>query len=217
MKHTKIVIADDHGLVVQALSSLFEQEKSLKVVATAECGKSTLEQIVKQQPDLLILDLNLPMISGEELLPIFKKAYPRMKVLVLTASQIKQTWQKVLTLGADGIALKSIQSQALLNGVTAIVRGEMYVDPDIQAQLAQPDSGAYLTLPKTVASKVTKREEEILLLVLNDLTSKQIADILGISDRTVSKHRENIYKRMGVRTTSELHKQVEAIRVSEAL
>jgi DNA-binding NarL/FixJ family response regulator len=217
MKYTKIVIADDHGLVVQALSSLFEHEKSLKVVATAECGRSTLEQIVKHQPDLLILDLTIPVISGEELLPVFKKAYPRMKVLILTASQIKQTWQKVLTLGADGLALKSINSQALLNGVHAIIRGEMYIDPDVETQLAQPDSGAYLTLPKSVANKVTKREEEILLLVLNDLTSKQIADILGISDRTVSKHRENIYKRMGVRTTSELCKVVEQIRTEESV
>ncbi len=215
MKFTKIIIADDHGLVVQALSSLFEQEKGFRVVATAECGKSALEQVVKQQPDLLILDLNLPIIAGEDLLPIFKKAYPAMSVLVLTASQIKQTWQKVLTLGADGIALKSIDSQALLEGVQGIIRGEMYVDPAIQEQLAQPDSGAYLTLPKVVSAKITKREEEILLLVLNDLTSKQIADILGISDRTVSKHRENIYKRMGVRTTSELYKLVEAIRAQE--
>jgi DNA-binding NarL/FixJ family response regulator len=172
---------------------------------------------VKQQPDLLILDLNLPMISGEDLLPIFKRAYPRMKVLILTASQIKQTWQKVLTLGADGVALKSINSKDLLDGVQRIIRGEMYIDPEVQEQLAQPDSGAYLNLPKSVAEKITKREEEILLLVLNNLTSKQIADILGISDRTVSKHRENIYKRMGVRTTAELYTLVEKIRSTESI
>jgi DNA-binding CsgD family transcriptional regulator len=93
----------------------------------------------------------------------------------------------------------------------------MYIDPEVQEQLAQPDSGAYLNLPKSVAEKITKREEEILLLVLNNLTSKQIADILGISDRTVSKHRENIYKRMGVRTTAELYTLVEKIRSTESI
>jgi NarL family two-component system response regulator YdfI len=204
MKPIRVAIVDDHRLITQALSSLFEQQKDFNVVGTGYDGKTVLELVVKHQPELLILDLQLPGITGDELLPILKKAYPHLKVMVLTASQLKQTWQKVLTLGADGILLKSIASDDLMEGARRVMKGEMYIDPAIQTQLSSPDSGVYLQLPAHISSRVTRREREILLLVLNDLTTKQIADKLGISDRTVSKHRENIYHKMGVHSSDEL-------------
>lgn len=206
----QVVIVDDHRIVTQALSGLFKQYSDFEVVGTGFDGKSALELVVKQQPDLLILDLQLPLVSGEELLPVLKKAYPDLRVIVLTASQIRQTWQKVLALGADGIALKSVASNDLVSGVRRIMRGEMFIDPVIQEELSREDSGVYLNLPDSINAKITRREREILLLVLNNLSSKQIADKLGISDRTVSKHRENIYHKLGVHSTSELLPVMEA-------
>lgn len=204
MSAMRLVIVDDHRLVTQALSNLFGQFKDFSVVGTGFDGKTALELVVNHKPDILILDLQLPGLSGEELLPVIKKAYPELRVIVLTASQIKQTWQKVLTLGADGIALKSVASQDLVAGVRQIMRGQMFIDPVIQEELSQHDSGAFLNLPDELNARITRREREILLLVLNDLTSKQIADNLGISDRTVSKHRENIYHKLGVHSSTEL-------------
>lgn len=204
MSDINVVIVDDHRLVTQALSSLFGQFKDFNVVGTGFDGKAVLELVVTHKPDLLILDLQLPVLSGEEVLPVIKKAYPNLRVIVLTASQIKQTWQKVLTLGADGIALRSIASQDLIAGVRQIMRGQMFIDPIIQDELSQHNSGVFLNLPDELNARITRREREILLLVLNDLTSKQIADNLGISDRTVSKHRENIYHKLGVHSSSEL-------------
>jgi DNA-binding NarL/FixJ family response regulator len=200
----RVAIVDDHQLVTQALSNLFGQFKDFSVVGTGFDGKSALELVVNQQPDLLILDLQLPGLSGEELLPVIKKAYPTLRIIILTASQIKQTWQKVLTLGADGIALKSVSSTDLISGARQTMRGQMFIDPIIQEELSQYDSGAFLNLPDELNARITRREREILLLVLNDLTSKQIADNLGISDRTVSKHRENIYHKLGVHSSTEL-------------
>jgi DNA-binding NarL/FixJ family response regulator len=204
MSTINLVIVDDHRLVTQALSNLFEQFKDFRVLGTGFDGKAALELVVNHKPDLLILDLQLPGLSGEDLLPVIKKAYPDLRVIVLTASQIKQTWQKVLTLGADGIALKSVASQDLVAGVRQVMRGQMFIDPIIQEELSQHNSGAFLNLPDELNARITRREREILLLVLNDLTSKQIADNLGISDRTVSKHRENIYHKLGVHSSTEL-------------
>lgn len=180
MKQIRIAIIDDHRIVTQALSGLFNQYKDFKVVGTGYDGKSALELVVNRKPHVLILDLQLPGISGSELLPILKKAYPELHVIVLTATQIKQTWQKVLALGANGIALKSVASEELVEGVRQVMLNKMFIDPAIQAELSQQDSGVYLTLPDHLNHTLTRREREILLLVLNDLTSKQIADKLGI-------------------------------------
>ncbi|MCI4410222.1 MAG: response regulator transcription factor [Thiotrichales bacterium] len=204
MKQIRIAIIDDHRIVTQALSGLFNQYKDFKVVGTGYDGKSALELVVNRKPHVLILDLQLPGISGSELLPILKKAYPELHVIVLTATQIKQTWQKVLALGANGIALKSVASEELVEGVRQVMLNKMFIDPAIQAELSQQDSGVYLTLPDHLNHTLTRREREILLLVLNDLTSKQIADKLGISDRTVSKHRENIYHKLGVNSSDDI-------------
>lgn len=201
MKAIRLAIIDDHRIVTQALSGLFSQYKDFKVIGVGYDGKSALELIVTQKPDVLLLDLQLPGITGSELLPVLKKAYPHLRVIVLTATQIKQTWQKVLALGADGIALKSVASEVLVDGVRRTMHNEMFIDPEIQAELSQTDSGAFLQLPEALNQQLTKREKEILLLVLNDLTSKQIAEKLAISDRTVSKHRENIYHKLGVNSS----------------
>jgi DNA-binding NarL/FixJ family response regulator len=204
MKLTRIAIIDDHRIVTQAISGLLSQFKDFRVVGVGYDGKSALELVVSQKPDLLILDLQLPGLSGSELLPIVKKAYPHLRVIILTASQIKQTWQKVLALGADGIALKSVASDVLVEGIRQVIQGQMFIDPDIQQELSRHDSGVYLSLPESLAESLTRREKEILLLVLNDLTSKQIAEKLSISDRTVSKHRENIYHKLGVNSSDEI-------------
>lgn len=204
MKPIRLAIVDDHRLVTQALSNLFSQYPDFKVVGTGFDGKTVLELVVSHQPELLMLDLQLPGISGDELIPILKKAYPNLRVIVLTASQLKQAWQKVLTLGADGIALKSVASEDLISGVRRVMKGEMFIDPVIQDHLSSADSGVFLNLPEELNARITRREREILLLVLNNLTSKQIADKLGISDRTVSKHRENIYHKLGVHSSAEL-------------
>lgn len=204
MKQIRIAIIDDHRIVTQALSGLFNQYRDFKVVGTGYDGKSALELVVNQKPHVLILDLQLPGISGSELLPVLKKAYPELHVIVLTATQIKQTWQKVLALGANGIALKSVASEELIEGVRQVMFNKMFIDPAIQAELSQQDSGVFLTLPDHLNQTLTRREREILLLVLNDLTSKQIADKLGISDRTVSKHRENIYHKLGVSSSDDI-------------
>ena len=204
MKSTRIAIIDDHRIVTQAISGLLAQFKDFKVVGVGYVGKSALELVVSQKPDLLILDLQLPGLSGSELLPIVKKAYPSLRVIILTASQIKQTWQKVLALGADGIALERVASEVLVEGIRQVVQGQMFIDPVIQEELSRNDSGVYLSLPDPLAQLLTRREREVLLLVLNDLTSKQIADKLAISDRTVSKHRENIYHKLGVNASEEI-------------
>lgn len=204
MKATKIIIIDDHRIVTQAISGLLGQYKEFKVVGVGYDGKSALEMVVNQKPDVLLLDLQLPILSGSEILPVIRKAYPELRVIILTASQLKQTWQKVLSLGASGIALKSVASDVLVDGIRQVVRGEMFIDPDIQESLAQNNSGAYIELPEELISELTRREREILLLVLNELTSKQIAQKLNISDRTVSKHRENIYHKLSVSSTDEI-------------
>jgi len=212
MKTTRIAIIDDNRILTQAISAWLNQVKDFKVVGVGYDGRGALELVVSQKPDVLILELQLAGLSGGELLPIIKKAYPHLRVIVLTASQIKQTWQKVLALGADGIALTNVSFDLLVEGIRQATQGKMFIDPQIQQALSLNHSGVYLSLPDELAAELTRREQEILLLVLNDLTSKQIAEKLAISDRTVSKHRENIYQKLAVNSSNEIITRLEQKR-----
>lgn len=111
---------------------------------------------------------------------------------------------KSISLRCRWYCLKSVASDVLVEGIRQVIQGQMFIDPDIQQELSRNDSGVYLSLPEALAEQLTRREKEILLLVLNDLTSKQIAEKLSISDRTVSKHRENIYHKLGVNSSDEI-------------
>ena len=155
-----------------------------------------MELIRSLSPQVLLLDLSMPKLSGVNVIGHIKKRYADTKVVVLTAAETLSVWREVLDLGVQGLAMKSIHPKELANGIRNVVKGEQFIHSEI--------------LPTIEASEGLKnkrlsvREKQVVKLVAEGYKTKEIADALEISDRTVSKHRENLMTKMGVTSTAEL-------------
>lgn len=206
----RVVIAERHPVIAEGIANVYREHKGFKVVAKAQSPRDMLEMVVLNRPDLLIVDPSLAQISMEGLLPIFKRLYPEMCIIIIAVADFPAHWQKMIALGLDGLMHKAIHASQLIEGSLQVIRGEKFIDSSIKELLDMPNSGVYVNLPKNITGKLTRRENEILVFSINKLTAKQIASRLGISSRTVSKHRENIYKTLGVNSIEEAVYQLQS-------
>lgn len=191
-----VLIAENHGLVRAGFKAIISASDDIQVVADSGDGLQCLELIRLHTPKVLLLDLPMTTLSGINLIGHVKKHYPQTKILVLTAAQSLSVWREVLDLGVQGLATKSISLNELDNGIRDVAKGHLFIHSEV--------------LPKIEASdgfknkRLSVREKQVVKLVAEGLKTKEIADKLGISDRTVSKHRENLMTKMGASASSEL-------------
>lgn len=208
----KVLLAEDHDLVRAGFKSILDSDGTVKVIAEAQDGETTLSLIEDKQPDILIIDLSMPKLSGLAVITQLKKQKNPIKVIVLTAAEAPNVWKEVLDLGVEGLALKSVSKAELVSGIKSVIAGENFIHSEIQ-----PGLDAYLTelegqkAPEEEAGdkpsrpkKLSVREKQVIKLVAEGYKTKDIADMLEISDRTVSKHRENIMTKLGMTASAEL-------------
>lgn len=205
MSKTKILLAEDHDLVRLGFKSIIDGEEELSIVAEANDGLETLSLIESTSPDILMIDLSMPKLSGMAVIAKLKKEGDNTKIIVLTAAEAPNVWAEVLTMGADGIALKSVAQKELIVGIKTVRDGGKFIHSEIAALLTTPDVlSEEEASNKQKPKKLSIREKQVIKLVAEGLKTKEIADILGISDRTVSKHRENIMTKLGMMASAEL-------------
>ncbi len=191
-----VVLAEDHALVRAGFKAIINATDDIEVIGEAEDGLECLELIRSLSPQILLLDLSMPKLSGVNVIGHIKKRYSDTKVIVLTAAETLSVWREVLDLGVQGLAMKSIHPKELNNGIRAVLKGEQFIHSEI--------------LPTIEASEGLKnkalsvREKQVVKLVAEGYKTKEIAEALEISDRTVSKHRENLMTKMGATSTAEL-------------
>ncbi len=191
-----ILLAEDHALVRAGFKSIIESEDGLEVVAEAEDGLECLELVRAKSPQVVLLDLSMPKLSGLNAITHIKKRYGDTKVIVLTAAETTNVWNEVLDLGVSGIAMKSISPKELIKGIYGVMEGELFIHSEIQPIL---EEAAGLK-----NKRLSVREKQVVKLVAEGYKTKEIAEMLEISDRTVSKHRENLMTKMGATSTAEL-------------
>ena len=192
----KILIADDHSMVREGLKQLLELEGDFQVVSEAANGMEALENIKVTKPDILLLDVNMPVMNGLEILAKIKQEKIGVKVLILTIHNEVEYLLKAVEIGCDGYILKDSNSTLLKRAIHAVYNGESYIQPDLI-----PVLNAGLANKTTVNSKLselTKREIEVLKLISEGLFNKEIAYNLEISERTVKNHVSNIFKKINV-------------------
>lgn len=203
-----VLISEDHDLVRAGFKSILESDGTVSVIAEAKDGESTLALTEDKKPDLLLIDLSMPKLSGIAVVTQLKKRKNPVKIIVLTAAEAPNVWKEVLDLGVDGIALKSVSQSELVSGIELVLAGQVFIHTEIESDL-----NAYLeTLKqtKTIEAGVKKpkklsiREKQVIKLVAEGYKTKDVADMLDISDRTVSKHRENIMTKLGMSSSAEL-------------
>jgi two-component system nitrate/nitrite response regulator NarL len=189
-KRIKVVLVDDHRIVLDGLVSLLESDPDFLVLAALGSGEAALEFFKQEQPDILLTDYSLPGMSGLDLTRAVKKTYPVVKVVTLSMHDETHLVKDVLKEGVDGYLLKNVQQFELKNALKQVMLGMPYVSPEI-TRLMMND----MNNPTQEATLLTERELDILRLIAKENSNKQIAEKLFISERTVETHRKNIFRK----------------------
>jgi DNA-binding NarL/FixJ family response regulator len=200
MKTIRILLAEDHALVRDGLRLLLQAQDDMTLVADTDDGARVAELVLEHCPDILLLDIGLPGLDGLGVLQELAETRARPHVLVVTARLDAASARAVFAMGAAGYLTKSEDSARLLEAIRDVAAGRRYVSPDIAELLAAGVDGA--TGDGTAI--LSLREREVLIQVGRGLSSKEIGRALGISDLTVRKHRENLCRKLGLRSSAEL-------------
>ena len=207
MSPYRIVLADDHVMFRQGIKNILEGVKGLEVIGEASDGLNLLELLKKVTPDMVILDISMPNLRGLEATREIKIISPDMKVLILTMHRDKEYVYHAISAGAEGYLLKEDADTELFAAVEKIRQGEHYISPLLSGQLTheliQASHKGQATSP---SDPLTLREREVLKLIAEGISNKEIADLLFISIRTVEKHRANIMQKLNIRQTANLVK-----------
>lgn len=196
----RIVIADDHGIVRSGIRLLLERQGDLDVVAEAADGIQARDIVVRERPDLAILDVKMPGLTGLQATREIKAQVPETNVLILSMHDDERYLFEALKAGASGYVLKSQADSDLLAAIRSVERGEPFLSPHAQQALIRD----LLERGEPAGSDLTPREEEIVKLVAEANTTREIADLLHLSEKTVENHRANAMKKLGMRDRVEL-------------
>ena len=201
MKRARILLADDHALTLEGIRAVVEPHH--EIFGMVMDGRALFDAALRLQPDLIILDITMPLLNGIDAAVQIKKNLPEVKLLFLTMHVNPAYLEAALNAGGTGYVLKSGAREELLEAIKSVLNGRIYVTPSL--------SGEHLerfTDPSRAAAtlRLTTREREILQLIAEGRAGKEIAFILSISIKTVAFHRENIKRKLGLGTTAELTK-----------
>ena len=198
-----ILVADDHGIVREGLRRVLEAEPDLEVCGEASDGREVLAAVEKKRPNFVILDIGMPRLGGLETLERLRVNHPQVKVLLLSVHGDAPLIESAISLGADGYLLKDGRASEVLAAVRAIERGGSYFSPPVAREIAEQ-----LRSPKRSSSDpfslLSQREREVLHLIVDGLSAREIAQGLRISTKTVEAHRTSLMRKLGVRKATEL-------------
>ena len=193
---TKVMLVDDHALIREGIKQLLEFDGSIDVIEQASDGAECLEKLQHVQPDILLLDINMPNVNGIEVLEEIKKKNIPVKVLMLTVHSEAEYLVQAVDIGANGYILKDSGSEELKKAIQSVMDGDSYIQPSLipslNSRLVNRD------IDKEKIAALTKREMEILTQIAGGMFNKEIAMNLNISERTVKHHISNIFKKIDV-------------------
>ena len=205
-KKIRIVIADDHAIFRDGLKKLLSLERDLDVIGEAEDGQQTVELVKKLQPDILLLDLKMPVMNGLAALEQIHDRVKTTRVIVLTASEHEEEVVEAVRLGTAGVVRKQSATEMLIKSIRTVANGEVWLDSRLTAAVLREFSEpppAPREPPKNLLSG-REREREIVGLVCQGFRNKEIAEKMFISEQTVKNHLHNIFDKLGVSDRLEL-------------
>jgi DNA-binding NarL/FixJ family response regulator len=201
MTRHKILLIDDHHLFSDGLKELLQKEEDLVVIGQVFDGADVLRQVHLRSPDLVLLDVNLPQVNGRDLAEIILRDFAQTRVIILTMYAEKQVVDTFRKMHVHGYILKNTTRDTLLQGIRAVLRGETFFDPNVEA----PKNISPLLDDEFIKKfALTPREIEMVRLIKQGLSSQEIADRLSLSLLTIKTHRRNIHFKLGTETTADL-------------
>ena len=200
----RVGVTDDHQLILNGISDLLQSIDDIQVVGKWLSDAATRKGFEEEVPDVLLLDINLPDGDGIELCKVYKKEHPEMKVIALTTFNQAVMVRNMIKNGASGYLLKDTTQEELISAIREVMEGKEYLQSKIKDILLQDALGK----PSVgYIPKLTRREKEVLELVIDEMTTAEIAEKLFISPKTVESHRLNLIQKLGVRNTAGLVKE----------
>lgn len=203
-KGKKILIAEDHTILREGLKALLLTSKDLEIVGEADDGRKAVQLAEKLFPDLILMDLSMPRMDGMEAIREIKKRWPQIKVLALTVHKTEEYVLSTLRAGVDGYLLKDATHQEMMTAIRSVLSGKRYLSPGVSEKVIEGYLGGKETKQHSIWETLTAREREILKLIGEGYKNKDIAAQLGISPKTVEKHRANLMEKLDLHNTSEL-------------
>jgi DNA-binding NarL/FixJ family response regulator len=198
----RVLLVDDHYMFLEGLQSLFLNEKDIEVIGAASNAQMALDLLTKEQPDIVITDLSMPDTDGSSLVETLQKMYPSIYTLVLSMHSEAQIISKLINQNINGYLLKNAEKEELLTAVKTIVDGENYFSNEVKEIFTQSSFNKnFNPIPE-----LSKREKEVLSLIGDEYTTKEIADLLFISQNTVESHRKNMFSKLNVKNVAGLIK-----------
>ena len=204
-KLVRVLIVDDHDIVRAGIRMLLDAQPDMAVIGEASDGKEAIEMAGSMKPDVVLMDISMPGTTGIEATRAIKKADSRIEIVGLTMHAEDRYFFQLLQAGASGYVVKGAAPRELLEAVRAASRGEAYIHPSLQRKLI----GDYVSRTEgsdqaSMLADLTERELEVLRLIVDGLTSREIAESLVISPNTVERHRQNIMSKLGLHNRAEL-------------
>lgn len=219
MNTIKVILADDHVIVRNGIKILLESEGEVEVIAEASNGQEAVEKVKQLKPDILISDIRMPIMNGLEATAELKRISPETKTLILSMHDDEEYIIKSVECGASGYLLKDTTKEEFIKALKSIIEGHKYFSGDISDVLvngylnkntASSSSNADGDAAERIDYHITKREKQILQLVYEGHSNKEIADELSKSIRTIETHRFNIMKKLGVGNITELIRKIDS-------
>ncbi len=201
----KIAIADDHPLVINGLHHILNGHPDMLITNSYSNGTELLAGLAIAAPDILLLDIQMPGQTGDELAQIISKEYPAIKILALTNQDDLYYINTMMNNGVLGYVLKTTSEEILINAIQTVYRGGEYLDPVLKEKLIMQEE--QVERIKNATPVLSHREKEVLAHISGDLTSQQIADVMFISKRTVDNHRQSLLLKLGVKNVASLVKK----------
>lgn len=201
-----VVLCEDHLIVREGLRKILEAERDIEVIGEASTGREAVAMARKSRPDVMVMDIAMPLLNGLEAARQIHKAVPKSKVLILSAHDDDPYIEKVMELGVAGYLIKQTSAALLAEAIRTVHDGETIFSPDIAKKLHHQKRTSRGSKDSAVkgSARLTPRETEVLQLVAEGMANKQVGVELGISIKTVEKHRDNLMRKLDIHDTASL-------------
>ena len=202
----RVLLADDHRILREGIRALIEDQEDMEVIGEAEDGQATVKMVAQLQPDVVVMDIAMPLLNGLEATRQIRRDFPQVKVLILTMHENEEYIRQVLAAGALGYVLKDAAARDLLGAIRTVYQGEAVLSPAITRLVIEDYLRWGDIRPEDATDGLTAREREILQLIAEGYTNKEIAGILSLSVKTVQSHRTNLMNKLDLHDRGELIK-----------
>ncbi len=197
-KRINIMIVDDHQIIIDGIKALLKDVKTIFVAAQANNGKDAIAIIEKTPVDIILMDIEMPLLNGCDATAIITSRYPEIKIIALTTYDEKSIVKKMLNAGASGYVLKNINKEILMEAIDTVAKGNTYFSSEIPIVLVAPSAEITSQNQASSISLLSSREIEILKHIANGLSNNEIADKLFLSVKTIETHRTNIMQKLDI-------------------